>query len=130
MTSRRRILLVEDDETLALLITYNLQAKGYSVSWLARGDAVEPFLASADVDLIVLDWMLPGRSGLDLCRSLRGRPDMRSLPIIMVTALEDDGDRVAGLSAGADAYFAKPFLMTELLARVDSLLSPPLGAPA
>ena len=87
----RRILLVEDDETLALLITYNLQAHGHSVDWLARGDLVDRYIAGRAVDLVVLDWMLPGRSGLDICRCLRARADTQSIPIIMATALRKGG---------------------------------------
>ena len=118
----RQILLVEDDETLAMLITYNLQAHGHSVDWLARGDLVDRYIAGRTVDLVVLDWMLPGRSGLDICRCLRARADTRSIPIIMTTALRAKGDQAAGLGAGVDDYITKPFAIADLVGRIDALL--------
>lgn len=116
-----RVLLVEDDDTLAVLIVYNLQAKGYVVNWLARGDAVDCFLKQNTIDLIILDWLLPGRSGLDICRGIRADANTRLIPIIMVTALGDSADCAAALSAGADHYIAKPFPMGALVEGVQAL---------
>ena len=119
----RRILIVEDDETLALLMKYNLEAQGHLVDWVSRGDTVEALVTEREFDLIILDWKLPGRSGLDLCRWLRGHVIARRVPIIMATALSDAEDRAAGISAGADIYLAKPFTMATLIERVRFLIS-------
>jgi two-component system phosphate regulon response regulator PhoB len=118
----RRILIVEDDETLALLMKYNIEAQGHRVDWLSRGDAVEPLVTESEFDLIILDWKLPGRSGLDLCRWLRGHVSARRVPIIMATALTDADDRDAAISAGADIYLAKPFTMATLIERMRLLI--------
>lgn len=117
-----RVLLVEDDETLALVIAYNLRAAGYNVEWISRGDLVEAYLAFNAVDIVILDWILPGRSGLDLCRWLRRHALRDEIPIIMATALGHEDDRAAGLTAGADDYIAKPFSMAALIERVGLLL--------
>ena len=117
-----RILIVEDEEPLALLLRYNLEAEGYDVETIARGDEAATRLREAAPDLVVLDWMLPGLSGIELCRRLRARPETRSLPIIMLTARGEESERVRGLATGADDYIVKPFSVPELLARVKGLL--------
>lgn len=117
-----RILIVEDEEPLTLLLRYNLEAEGYEVDSVARGDDAETRLHEKIPDLVVLDWMLPGISGIELCRRLRARPDTKSLPVIMLTARGEESERVRGLSTGADDYIVKPFSVPELLARVRALL--------
>jgi two-component system phosphate regulon response regulator PhoB len=117
-----RILIVEDEEPLTLLLRYNLEAEGYEVDCAARGDEAELRLREQLPDLIVLDWMLPGLSGIELCRRIRTRSETERLPIIMLTARGEEGDRVRGLATGADDYIVKPFSVPELLARVRALL--------
>jgi len=117
-----RILIVEDEEPLALLLRYNLEAEGYEVETVARGDEADIRLREAPPDLAVLDWMLPGISGIELCRRLRARPESKALPIIMLTARGEESERVRGLATGADDYIVKPFSVPELLARVRGLL--------
>src|ERR1700680_3689999 len=117
-----RILIVEDEEPLTLLLRYNLEAEGYEVDIAARGDEAEVRLKESPPDLVVLDWMLPGISGIELCRRLRARTDTERLPIIMLTARGEESERVRGLATGADDYIVKPFSVPELLARIRALL--------
>jgi two-component system phosphate regulon response regulator PhoB len=117
-----RIMIVEDEEPLTLLLRYNLEAEGYLVDTVARGDEAEVRLREAVPDLVLLDWMLPGLSGIELCRRLRQRNDTQRLPIIMLTARGEETERVRGLATGADDYVVKPFSVPELLARVRALL--------
>jgi two-component system, OmpR family, phosphate regulon response regulator PhoB len=117
-----RILIVEDEEALTLLLRYNLEAAGYDIESVARGDDADLRLREAIPDLVILDWMLPGVSGIELCRRLRSRPETRQLPIVMLTARGEESERVRGLSTGADDYVVKPFSVPELLARVAALL--------
>ena len=117
-----RILIVEDEEPLTMLLRYNLEAEGYEVDTAARGDEAEVRLKENPPDLVVLDWMLPGISGIELCRRLRARPETRQLPIIMLTARGEESEKVRGLATGADDYIVKPFSVPELLARVRALL--------
>src|SRR5437588_3543576 len=117
-----RILIIEDEEPLTLLLRYNLEAEGYEVDTSARGDEGETKRKETPPDLLVLDWMLPGMSGIELCRRLRARPDAERLPIIMLTARGEESERVRGLATGADDYIVKPFSVPELLARIRSLL--------
>jgi two-component system, OmpR family, phosphate regulon response regulator PhoB len=117
-----KILIVEDEEPLALLLRYNLEADGYEVETIARGDDADTRLREAAPDLVVLDWMLPGLSGIELCRRLRSRPESKALPIIMLTARGDETDRVVGLELGADDYVVKPFSARELVARIRAVL--------
>jgi len=117
-----RILVVEDEEALTTLLRYNLDAEGYEVETVARGDDADTRLKERVPDLIVLDWMLPGLSGIELCRRLRARPETRALPIIMLTARGEESEKVRGLATGADDYIVKPFSVPELLARVRALL--------
>jgi two-component system phosphate regulon response regulator PhoB len=117
-----RILIVEDEEPLALLLRYNLEAEGYDVETVTRGDEADTRLREKPPDLVVLDWMLPGLSGIELCRRLRARPETRPLPIIMLTARGEESERIRGLATGADDYVVKPFSVPELLARVRAIL--------
>jgi two-component system phosphate regulon response regulator PhoB len=116
------ILIVEDEEALTLLLRYNLEAAGYDVESVGRGDDADLRLRESTPDLVILDWMLPDISGIELCRRLRSRPESRQLPIVMLTARGEESDRVRGLSTGADDYIVKPFSVPELLARVAALL--------
>jgi len=120
--SAPRVLIVEDEADLALLLSYNLEAEGYVVETLRRGDDAELRLAENTPDLVILDWMLPGVSGIEICRRLRVREATRTLPIIMVSARCKESERVRGLAIGADDYVVKPFSMPELMARVRALL--------
>ncbi len=117
-----RILVVEDETSLATLLVYNLEAEGYQVEHVDNGDEAELRLAESPPDLVILDWMLPGVSGLEICRRLRARDSARDMPVIMLTARGEEGERVRGLSVGADDYVVKPFSTPELMARVRALL--------
>ena len=116
------ILIVEDEEPLTLLLRYNLEAAGYTVDCAARGDEAELKLRETTPDLVLLDWMLPGLSGIEICRRLRARPSTAKLPIIMLTARGEESERIRGLGTGADDYVVKPFSVQELLARIAALL--------
>ncbi|MET0168942.1 MAG: phosphate regulon transcriptional regulator PhoB [Aliihoeflea sp.] len=117
-----KIMVVEDEEALGVLIRYNLEAEGYHVETIMRGDEAEIRLQETVPDLLVLDWMVPAVSGIELCRRLRMRPETERLPIIMLTARGEESDRVRGLSTGADDYLVKPFSTPEFVARVRALL--------
>ena len=119
---KANILIVEDEEALVLLLRYNLEAEGYGVDTVARGDEADLLLKERSPDLVILDWMLPGLSGIELCRRLRARPETKRLPIIMLTARGEESERVRGLATGADDYIVKPFSVPELSARVRALL--------
>ena len=97
-----RIMVVEDEEPLGVLLRYNLESEGYQVEVVPRGDEAEIRLQENVPDLLVLDWMVPAVSGIELCRRLRMRPETERLPIIMLTARGEESDRVRGLSTGAD----------------------------
>ena len=117
-----RILVVEDEETLSLLLSYNLESEGFHVECVERGDEADVRLLENPPDLVILDWMLPGVSGLEICRRMRARQATRGLPVIMLTARGEEAERVRGLSTGADDYIVKPFSVPELIARVRALL--------
>ena len=117
-----RIFVVEDEETLSVLLTYNLEAEGFVVECCERGDEADIRMQENPPDLVILDWMLPGVSGLEICRRMRARQATRSLPVIMLTARGEEAERVRGLSTGADDYMVKPFSVPELIARVRALL--------
>jgi two-component system, OmpR family, phosphate regulon response regulator PhoB len=117
-----RIAVVEDEEALSILLRYNLEAEGWQVSTILRGDEAEDELRHQPPDLIILDWMLPGVSGIELCRRLRNRTETSRIPIIMLTARGEESERVRGLATGADDYVVKPFSTPELMARVKALL--------
>lgn len=117
-----RILIVEDEEPLVMLLRYNLQAEGYEVDSASNGEDAELKLSEDIPDLVVLDWMIPNVSGIELCRRLRSRPETAQLPIIMLTARGEESERVRGLATGADDYIVKPFSVPELVARIRALL--------
>lgn len=117
-----RIMVVEDEEPLCVLLDYNLKTEGYQVEVINRGDEAEFRLQESVPDLLVLDWMVPGVTGIELLRRLRMRPETERLPIIMLTARGEESDRVRGLATGADDYLVKPFSAPEFLARVRALL--------
>jgi two-component system phosphate regulon response regulator PhoB len=117
-----KVMVVEDEEPLGVLLRYNLESEGYQVEVVMRGDEAEIRLQENVPDLLVLDWMLPAVSGIELCRRLRMRPETERLPIIMLTARGEESDRVRGLATGADDYLVKPFSTPEFVARVKALL--------
>lgn len=117
-----RILVVEDEEALGTLLDYNLSHAGYDVRLAADGDTALVALEEETPDLVVLDWMLPGVSGIEICRRIRARPATRDLPVIIVTARGEEEDRVRGLDTGADDYMTKPLSVAELMARVKAVL--------
>lgn len=117
-----KVLVVEDEEPLALLLRYNLEAAGHTVDVVHRGDEAELTIAENMPDLIILDWMLPGLSGLELCRRLRADRETRNIPVILLTARSEENDRIRGLTTGADDYVVKPFSVPELMARVQAIL--------
>ena len=117
-----QVMIVEDEEPLQLVLRYNLEAEGYAVDSAMRGDEAEIKLQENLPDLLILDWMLPGLSGIELCRRLRSRPQSENLPIIMLTARGEETERIRGLATGADDYVVKPFSTPELMARVRAIL--------
>lgn len=117
-----KVLVVEDEEALSVLLRYNLESEGYDVETVNRGDEAEIRLKENLPDIVVLDWMLPGLSGIELCRRLRARTETERLPILMLTARSEEAERVRGLSTGADDYMVKPFSVPEFVARVRALL--------
>ena len=117
-----RVLVVEDESAIAELISLNLRHAGYEVTLAATADQARLEIDRVLPDLMILDWMLPGQSGLALAKRLRGEPRTRELPIIMLTARAEEGDKVAGLDAGADDYLTKPFSTHELMARIRAVL--------
>ncbi len=116
------VVVVEDEQALSELLRYNLEAEGYNVEIIDRGDDAELRLRETVPDLLLLDWMLPGLSGIELCRRLRLRSETETLPIIMLTARSEESERVRGLSTGADDFVVKPFSVPELMARVKAIL--------
>ncbi len=117
-----RIQVVEDDETIAELLTYNLEREGYTVLHADNGADAMIDIRTQKPDLVILDWMLPDMSGIDITRQMRFDPDLKTIPIIMLTARVDEDDRVRGLEIGADDYVTKPFSMRELQSRIKSQL--------
>lgn len=116
------ILVVEDETALVRLIRYNLEAEGFGVFDAPDGEEALLVLEERNVDLVLLDWMLPNLSGIEVCRRIRRKPETRNLPVIMLTARGEEGDRIRGLNAGADDYLAKPFSYKELVARIHAVL--------
>ena len=116
------ILVVEDEAALVTLLRYNLEKSGYAVDEATDGEEALIRVAESKPDLVLLDWMLPSLSGIEVCRQIRRRPETRALPIIMLTARAEDQDMVRGLNTGADDYITKPFSTEALLARIRSLL--------
>ncbi len=122
MSVTPHILVVEDEDSLATLLQYNLQKEGYEVRLAGDGEEALVMIDERLPDLVVLDWMLPKVSGIEVCRRLRQRNETRNLPIVILTARGEESDRVRGLDTGADDYVVKPFSMTELTARIRAVL--------
>ena len=118
----QRILIVEDDQDIAELVAHQLVKSGYEVDIVSAGDEVLPALERQFANLVVLDLMLPGLSGLDVCRAIRAHANFADIPIIMVTAKTEETDRIVGLELGGDDYITKPFSPKELTARVGAVL--------
>jgi two-component system phosphate regulon response regulator PhoB len=116
------ILLIEDESALVELLRYNLEKEGFQVSIANDGEEGIALIAEQRPDLLVLDWMLPHVSGIEICRQLRRKPETRDLPVIMLTARGEESDRVRGLEVGADDYVTKPFSPSELVARIRAVL--------
>ena len=122
MRSLPRILIVEDEAPIAELISVNLRHNGFQPVWAMDAESAQRELDEILPDVILLDWMLPGESGLTLARRWRASARTKTVPILMLTARGDEADRVAGLDAGADDYIVKPFSPRELLARIRAVL--------
>ena len=120
--TRPAVLVVEDEPALSTLLRYNLEKEGFAVSEARDGEEALLQLKEAKPDAVLLDWMLPRLSGLELCRQIRRAPAWRDLPVIMLTARGEEGDRVRGLNSGADDYVVKPFSTTELIARLKAVI--------
>ena len=117
-----RVLVVEDESAQREILAYNLEAEGFRVARAETGDEALVLVDEERPDIIVLDWMLPGVSGIEICRRLKARPDTRGVPIIMLSARSEELDRVRGLETGADDYVVKPYSVVELMARVRTQL--------
>ena len=117
-----RVLVVEDEEAISQLLAYNLTKEGFIVEVSADGGEALIAADEAKPDLVLMDWMLPNVSGIELCRQLRTKAETRDIPVIMLTARGEEEDRVRGLDVGADDYVTKPFSMTELVARMRAVL--------
>ncbi len=117
-----RVLIVEDEPAVRRLLAYNLEAAGFEVAAARDGEEALLQIEELPPDLLILDWMLPGLSGIELCRRLRRRPATAGLPVIMLTARVEESDRLRGLETGADDYVTKPFSPAELVARVRAVL--------
>ena len=119
---KTQVLIVEDEAALVELLRYNLEKEGFRVTSVADGEEALSAIAENPPDLVILDWMLPLVSGLEVCRQIRRKPETRELPVIMLTARGEEADRVRGLEGGADDYVSKPFSPSELVARVRALM--------
>ena len=119
--AKKKILVVEDDRDISELIRYNLEREGHEVNYLYEGDLAVDFVKSRKPDLVLLDLMLPGIDGIDICRILKGDDQTKHIPIIMLTAKSEEADVVVGLQMGADDYIAKPFSPKVLSARVKAM---------
>jgi len=117
-----KVLVVEDEEALSQLLSYYLGKEGFDVALCADGDEALLAVDEESPDIVLLDWMLPHVSGVEICRQIRARTTSRDLPVIMLTARGEEEDRIRGLEQGADDYVTKPFSMTELVARVRAVL--------
>lgn len=121
-TLQPKVLVVEDEPAQREVLIYNLKSEGFDVEFAENGDDALIQVEEASPDIIVLDWMLPGVSGIEICRRLKKRAQTREIPIIMLSARSEEGDRVRGLEMGADDYVVKPYSVSELVARVRTQL--------
>lgn len=119
---KHTIMIIEDEEALALILKYNLEKEGYNVAWESRGNKAIAKIEETHPSVILLDWMLPEISGVEICKLIRNKPDIKAIPIILLTAKGEEEDKVKGLSAGADDYVTKPFSVPELMARIKANL--------
>jgi len=117
-----RVLVIEDESALATLLSYNLERAGFSVRVAETGEDALTMLAEDPPDIVLLDWMLPHVSGIEICRRIRRNTETADLPVIMLTARGEEADRIRGLDTGADDYVTKPFSPAELVARINALL--------
>ena len=122
METKKKILVVEDDKSLLPMITYNIEKNGFQVSSATNGEDALLLMKEEIPSLAIFDWMIPAPSGLELCKIVRRKPETSNLPIIMLTAKEEEEDRIKGLDYGADDYITKPFSPAELIARIKALL--------
>ena len=122
METKKKILVVEDDKSLLPMITYNIEKNGFQVRSATNGEDALLLMKEEIPSLAIFDWMIPAPSGLELCKIVRRKPETSNLPIIMLTAKEEEEDRVRGLDCGADDYITKPFSPAELIARIKALL--------
>ena len=118
MQHAAHILVVEDEQSQSEVMVYNLEAEGYRVTCADNGDDAMLVIAEDMPDVIVLDWMMPHLSGIEVCRQIKSNPDTRAIPVIMLSAKSEEADRVRGLETGADDYVVKPYSVSELMARV------------
>lgn len=116
------VMVIEDEEALGLLLKYNLEKEGYEVILEIRGNKALAEIEKYGPSVILLDWMLPEISGVEICKLVRSKPDIKNIPIIMLTAKGEEEDKIKGLTAGADDYVTKPFSVPELMARVKTNL--------
>jgi two-component system phosphate regulon response regulator PhoB len=116
------VLIVDDEAAIVTMLRYNLEKEGFSVSEAADGEEALTRIAERKPDVVLLDWMLPLVSGIEVCRQIRRAPELRNLPIIMLTARGEESDRVRGLNCGADDYVTKPFSPAELVARIRTVM--------
>jgi len=125
------VLIVEDESALVAMLRYNLERENFAVEEAANGEEALSKLEERPPDLVLLDWMIPLVSGLEVCRQIRRSPSLRGTPVILLTARGEEADKVRGLDSGADDYLVKPFSMSELIARIRALLrraKPEIGA--
>ncbi len=122
MSTKPLIMVVEDEAALVTMLRYNLEKEGYRVCEAGDGEEALTMVSERKPDLVVLDWMLPSLSGIEVCRQLRRKPNTRELPIIMLTARGEESDKIRGLNTGADDYLTKPFSLPELMARIRAML--------
>jgi two-component system phosphate regulon response regulator PhoB len=117
-----RVLVVEDEPAQLEVLSYNLEAEGFAVSRARDGEEAILLIAEGTPDIIVLDWMMPNMSGIEVCRRIKSKPETRSIPVIMLSARSEEVDKVRGLETGADDYLVKPYSVIELMARVRTQL--------
>ena len=122
MVTQRTILVVEDDKSLLPMITYNIEKNGFKVKSATNGEDALLLIKEEIPSLAIFDWMIPEPNGLELCKILRRKQETSNLPIIMLTAREEEGDKIRGLEYGADDYISKPFSPAELIARIKALI--------
>ena len=124
-----RVLIVEDEKALAEILEYNFKKEGYAVDTASDGEIALDKIIFKAPDLVILDWMLPKLSGIELCKKVRSNKKIKNIPIIMLTARGEEEDRLKGLEMGADDYVTKPFSINELLARCEEGEFDPVGTP-